>query len=131
MLNTTVYHIGGNTTNNKCEVHLNTPSTGFIQKSNPVSRFIRFQRGSEIEKLLFPTDPREVPKLIYTRLEKNEYSNSWRDNYREVTEKMEVTILQVCIFGNDYMLAEYVFNKDMENTSSPSSAPPSPSDENK
>ena len=52
MLNTSVYHIGGNTTNNKCEVHLNNPSSGFIQKSNPVSRFIRFQRGSDIEKLL-------------------------------------------------------------------------------
>lgn len=120
MLNSTVYHIGGNTTNNKCEVHLNTPSTGFIQKSNPVSRFIRFQRGSDIEELLFPIDPREVPKLTYTRLEKNEFSTDWRDKFREVTEKMEVTILQVCIFGNDYMLAEYVFNKDMENNSSSS-----------
>ena len=25
------YYIGGDTTNNKCEVNLNAPSTGFIQ----------------------------------------------------------------------------------------------------
>ena len=108
------YYIGGNTTNNKCEVHLNTPSTGFIQKSNPVSRFIRFQRGSDIEKNLFPTDPREKPKLIYTTREKNEYSRHPLDDYYNVEKEAEVTILQVCIFGNDYMLAEYVFNNDLK-----------------
>ena len=69
MLNTSVYHIGGNTTNNKCEVHLNNLSSGFIQKSNPVSRFIRFQRGSDIEKL-FPTDPRETPINLYRKRKK-------------------------------------------------------------
>ena len=108
------YYLGGHTSNVKCEVHLNAPSTGFIQKSNPVSRFIRFQRGSKIENLLFPVDPREQPKLTYTKSEKNEYSHSWRDEYREVTEKREVTVLQVCIFGDDYMLAEYVFNDDLK-----------------
>lgn len=71
MLNTSVYHIGGNTTNNKCEVHLNNLSSGFIQKSNPVSRFIRFQRGSDIEKLLFPTDPRETHINLYRKRKKN------------------------------------------------------------
>ena len=107
------YYIGGDTTNNKCEVNLNQPSTGFIQKSNPVSRFIRFQRGSEIEKLLFPTDPREVPKLTY---EVRHWSEDSRGLPRcsNSTEKEEVVILQICIFGDDYMLAEYVFKKDME-----------------
>ena len=108
------YYIGGDTTNNKCEVNLNAPSTGFIQKSNPVSRFIRFQKGSKIEGLLFPTDPREVPKLEYTIRERNEYSHNWRDEYRDVIKEEEVVILQVCIFGDNYMLAEYAFKKDME-----------------
>ena len=108
------YYIGGNTTNNKCEVNLNQPSTGFIQKSNPVSRFIRFQRGSEIEKLLFPTDPRQKSRLEYEESVRNEYSHSWQDEWRKVTREEEVIILQVCIFGDDYMLAEYVFKKDME-----------------
>ena len=110
------YYIGGNTTNNKCEVNLNSPSTGFIQKSNPVSRFIRFQKGSEIEKLLLPTDPREVPRLEYTVHKKNEYyrDHPWQDQF--VNEKMqeEVVVLQICIFGDNYMLAEYAFKKDME-----------------
>lgn len=95
------YYIGGNNTNTKCEVHLNTPSTGFIQKSNPMSRFIRFQRGSKIEDLLFPEDPKNNPRLVH------------EDRYR-LNEYEEVTVLQVCIFGNDYMLAEYVFNKDLK-----------------
>jgi hypothetical protein len=115
MLNS--YYIGGNTTNNKCEVRLNTPSTGFIQKSNPVSRFIRFQRGSEIEKLLFPTDPRDVPMLTYKHTVcKHDYNfdpTGYKISYEQEEVKEEVTVLQVCIFGSDYMLAEYVFNKDM------------------
>ena len=103
------YYISGNTTNTKCEVNLNQPSTGFIQKSNPVSRFIRFKRGSDIEKLLFPTDPREVPHLEYSK-------STWVDgSYYSTKEiiKEEVIILQICIFGEDYMLAEYVFKKDI------------------
>ena len=112
------YYIGGNTTNNKCEVHLNNPSTGFIQKSNPMSRFIRFQRDSKIEDWLFPTDPRNKPKLIYTESVRNEYGVDYRDpfgsTYHNEEKEEEVTVLQVCIFGEDYMLAEYVFNKDLK-----------------
>lgn len=95
------YYIGGDTTNNKCEVHLNAPSTGFIQKSNPMSRFIRFQRGSRIEDLLFPEDTKDNPRLAH-------------ENHYGLNEYEEVTVLQVCIFGNDHMLAEYVFNKDLK-----------------
>lgn len=114
------YYIGGDTTNNKCEVHLNQPSTGFIQKSNPVSRFIRFQRGSEIEKLLFPTDPREIPKLTYVqeryvRAYKYNGEEDWtHSHYEKDTKEKEVVVLQVCIFGDDYMLAEYVFKEDLK-----------------
>jgi len=108
------YYIGGDTTNSKCEVHLNTPSTGFIQKSNPMSRFIRFQRGSKIEASLFPTDPRKKPVLIYKESIKNEYSRHPLNDYYEMDREEEVTVLQVCIFGDDYMLAEYVFNKDIK-----------------
>ena len=108
------YHIGGNTTNAKCEVHLNQPSTGFIQKSNPVSRFIRFQRGSEIEKLLFPTESNINPRLYYTKVEHVQSTQrSWEMKRIESKVYEDVTVLQVCIFGDDYMLAEYVFNKDM------------------
>ncbi len=107
------YYIGGNTNNQKCEVNLNQPSSGFIQKSNPVSRFIRFQRGSEIERKLFPTDPREVPKLTYQETHYDDSNEKWGNSYN-VTKEEEVVVLQVCIFGADYMLAEYVFKKDME-----------------
>lgn len=109
------YYIGGDTTNLKCEVNLNQPSTGFIQKSNPVSRFIRFQRGSELEKMLFPTDPRISPSLQYTETKYTEGFNRFglHDSYEE-TKKEEVIVLQICVFGNDYMLAEYVFKKDIE-----------------
>lgn len=121
MLNHTYYHIDGDTTNVKTEVHLNNPSTGFIQKSNPVSRFIRFQRGSEIEKKLFPTDPRETPKLTYVTCENKpdweHPEDRWRDRRVEKEHFEEVIILQVCIFGNDYMLAEYVFKHDMKDES--------------
>lgn len=96
------YYLGGNTNNQKCVVNLNAPSSGFIQKSNPVSRFIRFQRGSEIERNLFPTDPRQNPSISYKESE-------W-----SLDKKEEVIVLQVCIFGNDYMLAEYVLLKDIE-----------------
>ena len=94
------YYIGGNTTNNKCEVHLNNPSSGLIQKSNPMSRFIRFKCGSKIDDWLFPDDPTNNPKLIHN------------DRYGLPTTE-EVTVLQVCIFG-DNMLAEYVLNKDLK-----------------
>lgn len=109
MLNS--YYIGGDTTNVKCEVNLNAPSSGFIQKSNPVSRFIRFQRGSNMEKKLFPTDPRENPKLVYEEIKRVE--GDYFSTYKTWEEK-EVTILQVCIFGQDYYLAEYVFNEDLK-----------------
>lgn len=94
------YHIGGDTTNNKCEVHLNAPSTGFIQKSNPMSRFIKFKSGSKIEDWLFPDDPEDNPRLVH-------------DDHYSRPKSEEVTVLQVCVFG-DEMLAEYVFNKDLK-----------------
>ena len=109
------YYIGGDTTNVKCEVNLNQPSTGFIQKSNPVSRFIRFQRGSEIEGLLFPTDAKKTPRLPYEEKQWIEDTAKPWESHTITTKKYEeVIVLQVCIFGNDYMLAEYVFNKDMK-----------------
>ena len=108
------YSIGGNTQNVKCEVHLNQPSTGFIQKSNPVSRFIRFKRGSEIESLLFPLETNVNPRLYYTKVEYvPSTQRSWDEHRIETKVYEDVTVLQVCIFGDDYMLAEYVFNKDM------------------
>jgi hypothetical protein len=94
------YYINGNSGNAKCEVHLNAPTSGFIQKSNPVSRFIRFKIGSKLENSLFPLSPNEKPYL-----ECKDYNGSIK--YRNVT------ILQVCIFGDNQMLAEYVFDEDI------------------
>ncbi len=109
------YYLGGATNNQKCIVNLNQPSTGFIQKSNPVSRFIRFQRGSEIEGLLFPTETDQKPRLYYTKSERIASSvRSWDTTEIKTKVYEEVIVLQVCIFGNDYMLAEYVFCKDLE-----------------
>ena len=109
------YYIGGATNNQKCIVNLNQPTTGFIHKSNPVSRFIRFRLGSELEGLLFPTDTDDKPRLYHTKVD---YVRSprreWDTEPRETKIYEEVTVLQVCIFGDDYMLAEYVFNKDLE-----------------
>lgn len=112
------YYLGGDTQNVKCEVHLNQPSTGFIQKSNPVSRFIRFRRGSEIEKLLFPNDAKKEPRLPYEESHWREnISRPWESHTVTTTNYEEVIVLQVCIFGNDYMLAEYVFKRDMKDES--------------
>ena len=94
------YYINGNSGNAKCEVHLNALTSGFMQKSNPVSRFIRFKVGSKLESLLFPLSPDEKPYL-----ECKDYNGSIK--YRNVT------ILQVCIFGDNQMLAEYVFDEDI------------------
>lgn len=47
---------------------------------------------------------------------KHDYSfdpTGYKISYEQEEVKEEVTVLQVCIFGSDYMLAEYVFNKDM------------------
>ena len=94
------YYINGNSGNAKCEVHLNAPTSGFMQKSNPVSRFIRFKIGSKLETALFPLSPDLKPYL-----ECKDYNGSIK--YRNVT------ILQVCIFGDNQMLAEYVFDEDI------------------
>lgn len=112
------YYIGGNTNNQKCVVNLNQPSSGFIQKSNPVSRFIRFQRGTKIEDMLFPTDPRQSPCIEYTEEKwiRNE-GEPWKDYSYGEKRIVEVIVLQVCIFGDDYMLAEYVLKKDLEEES--------------
>ncbi len=114
------FYLGGDTTNVKCEVKLNAPSTGFIQRSNPVSRFIRFQRGSEIEAKLFPVDPRQNPRLEYSeeRIVCDDDGRRFSYQRKKETTTEEVVVLQVCVFGDDYMLAEYVFKKDLNATKS-------------
>lgn len=114
------FYLGGDTTNVRCEVKLNAPSTGFIQRSNPVSRFIRFQQGSEIEAKLFPVDPRQNPRLEYREESWECNDDGRRFSYQRKTETTteEVVVLQVCVFGADYMLAEYVFKKDLNATKS-------------
>ena len=103
------FYIGGNTNNQKSIVTLNAPSTGFMQKSNPMSRFIRFQKGSKMEDWVFPCDPNEKPYLIHKVCK-----NSGGYNSYEVEEKVNIIVLQICIFGDDYFLVEYVLEEDIE-----------------
>lgn len=93
MFNTNL-KLGSNTQ----DVTFNSTSTGHLQKSNPQSRFIRFQRNSEIEKRVFPTDG--IPYI----------SKSLDYPYK----KKEITVLQVLVFGEDYYLCEIVENEALE-----------------
>lgn len=81
-------------------VSFNTPSTGMMQKSNPKSKFVRFQKGSKMEEWLFPKD--NIDPTIHI---KNKYS-VW-----EATGK--ITVLQVLIFGDDQFLCEVVYDEDL------------------
>lgn len=111
MFNTSKYYIGGNTTNNNASVTLNTPSTGFIQKSNPLSRFIRVKNNSKEFERLFPQSFEEKPKITVTKKIHDDY---YKDSYglplsydKEIDR--EVIVLQMMVFGNDEFIVEYIF----------------------
>lgn len=87
MLNTSI-RLGHNTQN----VTLNSPSHGILQRSHPKSIFIRFQKGSSMEGMVFPTEG--IPYIHKS------------DTYPY--PKREVTVLQVLVFGDDSYLCEVV-----------------------
>ena len=84
MLNTNI-KLGSNSQT----VQFNSPSTGILQRSHPKSTFIRFQKGSELEKSIFPHNGQK-PYL-------------WING-----EKKHMVVLQILIFGDNYYLVEIV-----------------------
>ena len=95
MFNKTSLKVGSNSQT----VHFNTPSSGILQKSHPKSRFIRFQRNSDFEGRLFPLDQEHTPHILDDR-----HKERWN------IKKVEVTVLQILIFGEDHYLCEIVEN---------------------
>ena len=99
MLNqTTVMHMG----NNSHIVSFNTPCTGILQRSNPNSIFIRFQQDSIMEKCIFPSNG-SVPYAA-----KFEYGSPGYDKYKSSDGKVEVTVLQILLFGDNQYLVEVI-----------------------
>jgi hypothetical protein len=87
---------------NSQTVQFNAPSTGILQKSNPKSLFVRFQKGSKMEEMVFPSDGSNA------HIHKYEYSDSMRDKYSDTNGKIEVVVLQVLIFGDNNYLVEVI-----------------------
>jgi len=101
--NKTIIHLGST----KQEITFNNTSTGMMQKSNANSTFIRIKKGDAVEKILFPTNG-DIPYIqkFY------QYDNSKKyEQYKDTDGKIEVTVLQVLIFGNDEYLIEILENK--------------------
>jgi len=93
MFNTNL-KLGSNTQ----DVTFNTTSTGHLQKSNPKSRFIKFQLGSKMANCLFAV---KEPPYMY-----KEESYPYK--------KVLVTILQTLIFGDNWFLCEVIENESLE-----------------
>lgn len=93
MLNTTSFSIGEITN----KVSLNTPCTGIIQKSHPKSNFVRFHVHSDTAKWVFSD---------YPRLEREKW-------YSNKGDTPKIVILQIMVFGDNELLMEYVYEKDL------------------
>lgn len=91
MFNSTQIKLGSNSQT----VQFNTPSSGMLQRSHPKSFFLRFAKGSTLEKWIFDEKP---------------YSNI--DEYGR--NKTLVTVLQIMVFGDIQYLCEVVKNEDLE-----------------
>ena len=98
MLNSTNIKLGSNSQT----VQFNSPSSGILQRSHPKSIFLRFQINSNLEEMVFPSDG-TTPYI-----HKHEYNSIGYTKYKESQGKIEVTVLQVLIFGNNYYLVEVV-----------------------
>ena len=88
-------------TKEACE-HLNHVLTLSYGKCMAVVRTVTFCFTSVIHKIT------EGALNVQSEYEYNSFE------YYTKEKQEEATVLQVCIFGDDYMLAEYVFNKDMK-----------------
>jgi hypothetical protein len=89
---------------NSQTVQFNAPSSGILQRSHPKSTFVRFQRSSEMEKMIFPSNGNEP------YIHKFDWSDDRKivEDYKNQDRKIIVTVLQILIFGNDYYLVEVV-----------------------
>lgn len=83
MLNTSIKL--GNT-----NVTFNAPCTGMMQKSHPKSNFVRFKNTSPASRWVFSFYPRLTEE-----------------------EKDKIVVLQVMCYGNEWILIEYVYEKDI------------------
>lgn len=95
MLNSTKITMGSNSQT----VQFNAPCTGILQRSHPKSKFIRFQKGSEMEKMIFPSNETSpyLTKSVYPH------------------DKIEIEVLQILIFGDNYYLCEVIQLTDLIN----------------
>lgn len=75
------------------KVNINTPCTGIIQRSHPKSYFARFHTKSLLAEWVFSG---------YPRLQKETYRAD------------KIAVLQVMVFGDNEMLIEYVYEKDLQ-----------------
>ena len=99
MFNSTTMRLG-DTTNN---LTLIQPSTGMMQKSNPKSKFVRFQKGSDMEENVFPSDGQQS----FIQKKDNSY------NYNKYID-IPIEVIQILVFGENYFLVEYICCSDLE-----------------
>ena len=97
MLNTDI-KLGSNSQT----VKFNAPSHGMMQRSHPRSVFVRFQKDSAMEKWVFPRNG-DNPYIAELK-----YDDKLYDDYRDTRGRIEITVLQILIFGNDQYLVEVV-----------------------
>lgn len=79
------------------QVSFNTPCTGLIQKSHPRSNFVRFHARSSMSEWVFSN---------YPRLEKEKW-------YSDKGDTPKIVVLQIMVFGDNELLVEYVYEKDL------------------
>lgn len=88
MLNYTSFNTGDTTT----RVSFNAPCTGIIQKSHPKSNFEVFHKASKMADWVFSD---------YPRLKAERYNCD------------KIIVLQIMVFGDNELLMEYVYEKDL------------------
>ena len=90
------------TNDNHQSINIYNPSTGQLTKISKTSRIARFQKGSKMETEFFCDEP---------YIEKS-YNKYYEDSYGmtshyTITDKYNIEIIQVIVFGNDQFLVEY------------------------
>lgn len=73
-------------------VTFNAPCMGMIQKSHPKSNFERFHKSSKLANWVFSDCP---------RLKEEKYNCD------------KIIVLQIMVFGDNELLIEYVYEKDI------------------
>lgn len=86
------------------KVSFNAPCTGIIQKSHPRSNFVIFHTKSRMAEWVFS----DYPRLVENKWEFSEHGYN-----RVYADK--IIVLQVMVFGDNELLIEYVYEKDLNN----------------